>query len=172
MKVYNFGQHFPNIHSSVYVSDSARVIGNVEIGQDSSVWFGAVVRGDVCFVKIGKCSNIQDNAVIHVNHNVPTIIGDYVTIGHGAIVHAATISDYVIVGMGAILLDNVKVGRNVIIGAGALITPRTEIPDGVLVLGSPAKIIRELSQEEIEKIKRNAMEYVELARLMKNPSLR
>lgn len=172
MKVYNFGQHFPNIHSSVYISDNARVIGNVEIGQDSSVWFGAVVRGDVCFVKIGKCSNIQDNAVIHVNHNVPTIIGDYVTIGHGAIVHAATISDYVIVGMGAILLDNVKVGRNVIIGAGALITPRTEIPDGVLVLGSPAKIIRELSQEEIEKIKRNAMEYVELARLMKNPSLR
>ncbi|MCS7298635.1 MAG: gamma carbonic anhydrase family protein [Spirochaetia bacterium] len=167
MKVYNFGQYFPKIHSSVYISDNARVIGNVEIGQDSSVWFGAVVRGDVCFVKVGRCSNIQDNAVIHVNHSIPTIIGDYVTVGHNAIVHGATISDYVIVGMGSILLDNVKVGRNVIIGAGTLITPRTEIPDGVLVLGSPAKVVRELSQEEIEKIKTNAMEYVELARLMK-----
>ncbi|MCX8029616.1 MAG: gamma carbonic anhydrase family protein [Brevinematales bacterium] len=165
--IYNYREIVPRIHYSAYISDSASIIGDVEIGEDSSVWFGAVIRGDVCFVKIGRSSNIQDNAVVHVNHNVPTIIGDYVTIGHNAIIHGSTISDYVIVGMGAIVLDNVRVNSNVIIGAGSVVPPRMEIPSGVLVLGAPAKIVRELTSEEIEYIRRNAIEYVNLGKSMK-----
>lgn len=167
MNILDFKGIRPRIHESVYISDNVSVIGDVEIGMNSSVWFGAVVRGDVCYVKIGKYSNIQDNAVIHVNYDLPTIIGDYVTIGHSAIVHGALVSDNVIIGMGAIVLDKAKVGKNVIIGAGTVVPPRMEIPNGVLVLGLPAKIVRELSQEEMEHIYKNAMDYVYLAQQMK-----
>lgn len=156
----------PKISRDVYISENATVVGDVEIGEGSSVWFGAVVRGDVCYVRIGKFSNIQDNAVVHVNYEVPTIIGDYVTVGHSAIVHGATISDYVIVGMGAIVLDRVKVGRNVIIGAGSVVPPGMEIPDGVLVLGVPAKVVRSLTNEEVKHIEKNAIDYVLLSKEM------
>jgi carbonic anhydrase/acetyltransferase-like protein (isoleucine patch superfamily) len=170
MIIKSFNGKLPKIHESVYISENVSVIGDVEIGENSSVWFGAVIRGDVCNVKIGNNSNIQDNAVIHVNYNMPSIIGDFVTVGHSAIIHGATIGDFVIVGMGAIVLDGAKVGRDVIIAAGSLVPPRMEIPDGVMVMGVPAKIVRTLRDEEIEHIKKNALDYVELGKIMKSQS--
>jgi carbonic anhydrase/acetyltransferase-like protein (isoleucine patch superfamily) len=170
MIIKSFNGKLPKIHESVYISENVSIIGDVEIGENSSVWFGAVIRGDVCNVKIGNNSNIQDNAVIHVNYNMPSIIGDFVTVGHGAIIHGATIGDFVIVGMGAIVLDGANVGKNVIIAAGSLVPPRMEIPDGVMVMGVPAKIVRTLRDEEIEHIKKNALDYVELGKIMKSQS--
>jgi carbonic anhydrase/acetyltransferase-like protein (isoleucine patch superfamily) len=170
MIIKSFNGKLPKIHESVYISENVSIIGDVEIGENSSVWFGAVIRGDVCNVKIGNNSNIQDNAVIHVNYNMPSIIGDFVTVGHSAIIHGATIGDFVIVGMGAIVLDGAKVGKNVIIAAGSLVPPRMEIPDGVMVMGVPAKIVRTLRDEEIEHIKKNALDYVELGKIMKSQS--
>jgi carbonic anhydrase/acetyltransferase-like protein (isoleucine patch superfamily) len=170
MIIKSFNGKLPKIHESVYISENVSIIGDVEIGENSSVWFGAVIRGDVCNVKIGNNSNIQDNAVIHVNYNMPSIIGDFVTVGHSAIIHGATIGDFVIVGMGAIVLDSVKVGKNVIIAAGSLVPPRMEVPDGVMVMGVPAKIVRTLRDAEIEHIKKNALDYVELGKIMKSQS--
>jgi len=170
MIIKSFNGKLPKIHESVYISENVSIIGDVEIGENSSVWFGAVIRGDVCNVKIGNNSNIQDNAVIHVNYNMPSIIGDFVTVGHSAIIHGATIGDFVIVGMGAIVLDGAKVGKNVIIAAGSLVPPRMEIPDGVMVMGVAAKIVRTLRDEEIEHIKKNALDYVELGKIMKSQS--
>jgi len=170
MIMKSFNGKLPKIHESVYISENVSIIGDVEIGENSSVWFGAVIRGDVCNVKIGNNSNIQDNAVIHVNYNMPSIIGDFVTVGHSAIIHGATIGDFVIVGMGAIVLEGAKVGKNVIIAAGSLVPPRMEIPDGVMVMGLPAKIVRTLRDEEIEHIKKNALDYVELGKIMKSQS--
>jgi carbonic anhydrase/acetyltransferase-like protein (isoleucine patch superfamily) len=170
MIIKSFNGKLPKIHESVYISENVSIIGDVEIGENSSVWFGAVIRGDVCNVKIGNNSNIQDNAVIHVNYNMPSIIGDFVTVGHSAIIHGATIGDFVIVGMGAIVLDGAKVGKNVIIAAGSLVPPRMEVPDGVMVMGVPAKIVRTLRDEEIEHIKKNALDYVELGKIMKSQS--
>jgi carbonic anhydrase/acetyltransferase-like protein (isoleucine patch superfamily) len=170
MIIKSFNGKLPKIHESVYISENVSIIGDVEIGENSSVWFGAVIRGDVCNVKIGNNSNIQENAVIHVNYNMPSIIGDFVTVGHSAIIHGATIGDFVIVGMGAIVLDGAKVGKNVIIAAGSLVPPRMEIPDGVMVMGVPAKIVRTLRDEEIEHIKKNALDYVELGKIMKSQS--
>ncbi len=168
MIIKSFDGKFPKIHQSVYISENASIIGDVEIGENSSVWFGAVIRGDVCNVKIGNNSNVQDNSVIHVNYNMPSIIGDFVTVGHGAVIHGAIISDFVIVGMGAIVLDSAKVGKNVIIAAGSVVPPRMEIPDGVMVMGVPAKIVRTLREEEIDHIRKNALDYVELGKIMKN----
>ncbi len=166
MIIKEYNGVFPKISKDVYISENATLVGNVEIGEGSNIWFGAVLRGDVCYIRVGKFSNIQDNAVIHVNYDVPTIIGDYVTVGHSAVVHGATISDYVIVGMGAIVLDRVKVGKYVIIGAGSVVPPGMEIPDGVLVLGVPAKVVRSLTNEEIKHIEKNAIDYVLLSKEM------
>lgn len=169
MIIKSFNGKSPKIHESVYISENVSIIGDVEIGENSSIWFGTVIRGDVCNIKIGKNSNVQDNAVIHVNYDLPSILGDFVTVGHSAVIHGAVIGDFVLVGMGAIVLDNVKVGRNVIIAAGSVVPPRMEIPDGVMVMGVPAKIVRALREEEIEHIKKNALDYVELAKVNLNP---
>jgi carbonic anhydrase/acetyltransferase-like protein (isoleucine patch superfamily) len=155
----------------VYLSETATVIGNVEIGENSSIWFGAVVRGDVHYIKIGKYSNVQDNAVIHVTHytkpdmsdGFPTVIGDYVTIAHSATVHGCVIENNVLVGIGAIILDGAHISENTIVAAGALVPPGKKYPPGVLLVGSPAKVKRELTPEEIEKIKQNALNYVKYA---------
>ena len=163
---------YPKIHPTVYLAETATVIGNVEIGEYSSVWFGAVVRGDVHYIKIGRYSNVQDNAVIHVTHytkpdmsdGFPVNIGDFVTIAHGAIVHGATIGNNVLVGIGAVVLGVAKIGDNTVVAAGTLIPPGKEFPPGVLLMGRPAQIKRELTPEEIEKIKRNALNYKDYAR--------
>jgi carbonic anhydrase/acetyltransferase-like protein (isoleucine patch superfamily) len=157
-----YGGVFPKIHGSVYLSDNVYVIGDVEMGEDSSAWFGAVIRGDVNYIRIGKRTNIQDNSVVHVTHETaPTIVGDDVTVGHRVILHGCVLGNNVLVGMGAIVMDGAEISDNVIIGAGALVTQNKKIPEGVLVAGVPAKIVRDLRPEEIEMIRESARNYVE-----------
>jgi carbonic anhydrase/acetyltransferase-like protein (isoleucine patch superfamily) len=154
----------PTIHSSAWVVPGATVLGDVILEEESSVWYGAVLRGDLNRIIVGPRSNIQDNAVIHVDTGYPTAIGELVTIGHTAVVHACQIDNEVLVGMGSIILDDVEVGARSIIGANALVTMGMKIPPGSLVLGSPAKIRRELTVDEQKDIARWAWSYVETAK--------
>lgn len=153
-----------SIDKSVFLADGTKVIGNVEIGKNSSIWFNAVIRADSDNVKIGENSNVQDNAVIHTSEGFGVEIGDNVTIGHGAIVHGCTIGNNVMIGMGAIVLNGAKVGNNSIIGAGTLVTQGKIIPEGSLAFGNPMKIVRQLTGEEIQSILDNANFYVKEAK--------
>lgn len=152
----------PKIGKNVYIDPMALVIGDVTIGDDCSVWPGAVVRGDVNSITIGNRSNIQDNVVIHTSHMVPVHIGDNVTIGHLAHVHSATIGHGVMVGSRSVVLDETVIEDTVLIGAGALVSPRSKIPTRSMVLGMPAVIKRELKDSEVEMILANAQEYVDM----------
>jgi gamma-carbonic anhydrase len=154
----------PTIHPSAWVVPGATVVGDVALTEESSVWYGAVLRGDINRIIVGPRSNIQDNAVVHLDTGYPTTIGELVTVGHSAILHACKIDNEVLVGMGAIILDDVEVGARSIIGANALVTMGTKIPPGSLVLGSPAKIRRPLSRDEQNDIARWAWSYVETAK--------
>ena len=151
------------IADDIFVADGAKIIGDVAIGKDSSVWYNAVIRGDSNSIVIGENTNVQDCAVLHTSHSHGLVIGDNVTIGHGAIVHGCTVGNNVLIGMGAIILDGAVVEDNCIIGAGALVTQNKVIPSGSLVLGNPAKVARELKEEEIASILKNADEYVQEA---------
>ena len=152
------------IDKSVYLAEGSKVLGKVAIGENSSVWFNAVIRADSSTISIGKNTNIQDNAVLHTSRNAKVIVGDNVTIGHGAIVHGCTVGNNVLIGMGAIILDNAIIGDNCIIGAGTLITQNKVIPEGSLVFGNPMKIVRCLTEEEKQSILNNANEYVHEAK--------
>ncbi len=152
------------IDESVYIAPGAQVVGNVQIGKDSSIWYNAVVRGDSCLIKIGEATNIQDLACLHADSQDVLEIGDNVTIGHSTIVHACTVGNNVLIGMGAIVMSGAKIGDNCIIGAGALVTENTVIPEGSMVYGSPAKVIRKLTEEEMARILENARIYIEHAR--------
>jgi carbonic anhydrase/acetyltransferase-like protein (isoleucine patch superfamily) len=145
-----------------FIADDATVIGNVSLGEGSSIWFKTVVRGDINTINIGRNTNIQDGAVIHVSSDAPTIIGDSVTIGHRAIIHGCTVGSNTLIGMGAIIMDHAVIGENCIIGAGTLIVEEMEVPPRTLVVGTPGKWVRRLTNEEIEKIKKSATRYVEL----------
>jgi carbonic anhydrase/acetyltransferase-like protein (isoleucine patch superfamily) len=154
----------PQIHPSAYIQQSAHIIGDVHIGAESSVWFNAVVRGDVCFIRIGARVNVQDNATLHVfSGGIPTILGNGVSIAHHVIAHACTIHDFTLVGMGAIVLDGAEIGEECLIGAGAVVAPRTQIPPRSLVVGNPAKVLRALKPEEIERLHQTADNYVRFA---------
>jgi carbonic anhydrase/acetyltransferase-like protein (isoleucine patch superfamily) len=153
---------FPEIHIDCFVADSCDIIGDVKIGRGSSIWYNSVLRGDMNKITVGENTNVQDGSVIHVDSNSPAVIGDNVTIGHKAIIHGALIENNCLIGMGAIVLDNSVIGENSIVGAGALITSNKTIPPRSLVLGSPGKVIRELTDEEIRKIKNSAEIYVSL----------
>jgi len=154
----------PTIPSNVFVADGARLDGEVFLGEHASVWFNAVLRGDIAPVFVGEATNIQDAAVLHTADDLPCRIGNLCTIGHSAIVHACTVGDECLIGMGAIVLDESVIGPQCIIGAGALVTQRTKIPEGSLVYGSSARVIRALSREERKGIRGWADRYVELAR--------
>ena len=153
----------PKFGHSVFIAPGAVVVGDVTLGDFSSVWFNAVLRGDINRIVIGHHTNIQDNSVLHLADELPCILGNYVTVGHGAIVHACTVGNEVLVGMGSTLLDAVVVGEQSLIGARALVTPRTQIPPGSLVLGAPAKVVRELTPSERAGLKGMAEKYVLLA---------
>ena len=154
----------PKIHPTAYVHSSATVIGDVEIGANSSVWFGVVIRGDVDAIQIGSRTNIQDNSTIHVTAGTwPTNLGDEVTIGHGVLLHGCTVGDRSLIGIGAIILDGVQIGDDCMVGAGALVTPRTILEPGYLMLGSPARAVRRLSDAERQHLVQSADGYVENA---------
>ena|SRR5688572_13187372 len=151
----------PRVHESAYVDESAQVIGDVEIGPESSVWMNVVIRGDVHRIRIGKRSNIQDGAVVHVMRGTyATTIGDEVTIGHAALVHGCTLADRILIGMGAILLNGVDVGADSIVAAGTLLPERTQIPPRSLVMGSPGKVKRPLTDDEVASILEYSERYV------------
>jgi carbonic anhydrase/acetyltransferase-like protein (isoleucine patch superfamily) len=153
----------PQLGEKVYIAQGAVVIGDVTLGDYASVWYGAVVRGDINRIVIGEGSNVQDNAVVHLADEYPCILGDYVTVGHSAIVHACTIGDEVLVGMGATILDGAEIGSQSIIGANALVTQGMRVPAGSLVLGSPAKVVRALDAEQRSGLKHWADKYVDNA---------
>lgn len=147
--IINYEEYKPNIGDGVFVAETATVLGRVTLGEQTSVWYGAVLRGDINEIRVGKFSNVQDLCVGHVEDDRPLIIGDYVTVGHAAILHGCIIRDGALIGMGATVLDGGEVGKGSIVAAGSLIPPRTTIPPGVLVIGTPAKVKRELTPEEI-----------------------
>ncbi len=151
----------PKLGKNVFIAKTATVIGDVTLGAHSSVWYGAVLRGDINRIVVGHHSNIQDNAVLHLADELACILGNWVTVGHGAIVHACTGRDEVLVGMGAVILDGAVIGKQSIIGAKALVTQGTKIPPGSLVLGAPGKVVRKLSPEERAGLKWWAQKYVD-----------
>ena len=159
-----FNGVFPKIDENCYISDSVDIIGRVTLGRDVNVWFGSRIRGDINTIIVGDYSNIQENSVIHVDINSPTTIGKNVTIGHGAIIHGCTIEDNVLVGMGAIVLNDAHLAKHCIVGAGALVTQGKSFPEGSLILGNPAKVVRALTPEEIMHIQQSAEEYVALSK--------
>ena len=147
------------MRNEVFVAEGAICLGDILIGEGSSIWFHVTMRADRDVIRIGKKSNVQDNCVVHVDEGFPVEIGDYVTIGHGAVIHGCKIGDNSLIGMGAIVLNGAKIGKNCIVGAGALVTQGMEIPDNTLVIGSPAKVVRLLTEKEVAANKRNAEEY-------------
>ncbi len=156
----------PQHDESNFIAPSADVIGDVTLGWEASIWFGAVVRGDVNWIEIGAGSNVQDNATVHVtNGTAPTRIGRHVTVGHGAVVHGCTVEDRVLVGMGAVVMDHAVIGHDSIVGARALVTARTEVPPRSLVLGHPARVVRALTEEEVERVQVYAEHYLRYSRI-------
>src|SRR5271169_4628436 len=151
----------PALGKNVFIAKTATVIGDVTLGAHSSVWYGVVLRGDINRIVVGHHSNIQDNAVLHLADDFPCLVGNWVTVGHGAIVHACTVGDETLVGMGAVILDGAIIGRQSLIGAKALVTQGTKIPPGSLVLGAPAKVVRKLTRKERLGLKYWAGKYVD-----------
>ncbi len=153
----------PKIDKSVFIAESASIIGDVKIGKNSNIWYNVVLRGDENSIVIGENTNIQDGSVVHIEYNSPTIIGNNVTVGHKALIHGCKIGDNTLIGMGSIILGGAEIGDNTLIGAGSLVTPNKKIPSGVLVMGSPAQVIRDLTQEEKQNLVNSALKYVETA---------
>ena len=154
---------WPKIDKDAFVAETAAVIGDVEIGKDSSIWYGAVIRGDESPIRIGEKTCVQDNSVLHCDDDSLMVIGENVTIGHGAIVHGATIGDNVLIGMGAIILNGAKIGDNAVIGAGAVVKENADIPAGSLAVGVPAKVVRTLTEEQIKE-RKTLSYYVKLSK--------
>ncbi|MBH2018916.1 MAG: gamma carbonic anhydrase family protein [Burkholderiales bacterium] len=167
MAIYQLDDLKPAIHASAWVADSAQVMGHVTLAEDSSVWFGVVVRGDTDTITVGKGSNIQDNSVLHADHGMPLVIGENVTVGHQVMLHGCTIGDGSLIGIQAVVLNGAKIGKNCLVGAGALVTEGKEFPDGCMILGSPAKVVRQLSPGQIEGLKMSAQHYMDNARRYK-----
>lgn len=160
-----FRGHHPKIHESCFIEDSAQIVGDVEIGEDSSVWFNAVLRGDVNPIRIGRRTNVQDLCMVHVlSQKHGTYLGDDVTVGHHVVLHGCKIGNRVLIGMGAVLMDGVEVGDDCIVAAGALLTPGTRVPQGSVVVGSPAKVKRPVTDDERAWLVRSAQNYVGYAR--------
>ena len=167
MALYQLDEHAPRLADTAWVAESAQVIGNVELGDGASVWFGAILRGDTELLRIGKGSNVQDGSVIHADPGFPATLGDHVSVGHQAMLHGCSVGDGSLIGIQAVVLNGAKIGRYCLVGAGALVTEGKEFPDGSLILGSPAKVARQLTPEQIDGLKRAAAHYVQNARRFK-----
>jgi len=163
MAIYQLDDLIPSIHPTAWVADSAQVIGQVVLEENVSVWFGVILRGDNDVISVGKGSNIQENSVFHIDRGHPLVLGENVTIGHQVMLHGCTIGDNSLVGIGAVVLNDARIGKNCLVGAGSLVTEGKEFPDGSLIMGSPAKAVRQMSAEQIEGLKMIAQHYVENA---------
>jgi carbonic anhydrase/acetyltransferase-like protein (isoleucine patch superfamily) len=166
--LHTLGDAKPDIHDDAWVAPDARVIGRVRLKAGASVWFQSVLRGDNEWIEIGEGSNVQDGTVMHTDPGYPLTIGDRVTIGHKVMLHGCTVGADSLIGIGSIVLNGARIGSNTVVGANSLVTEGKEFPDGVLVLGAPAKVVRELSDEEIAMIGHSAEHYVENARRYRN----
>ncbi|MDH5539223.1 MAG: gamma carbonic anhydrase family protein [Rhizobacter sp.] len=164
MAIYQLDEIVPRVAATAWVADSAQVIGNVELDEGANVWFGAVLRGDNEVLRVGRGSNIQDGSVVHSDPGFPLTLGDNVTIGHKVMLHGCTVGDGSLIGIGAVVLNGARIGRNCLVGAGALVTEGKEFPDGSLIVGSPAKAVRQLSPEQIQRVQSAAPHYVNNAR--------
>lgn len=166
LKIFPYREYLPKLGENVFLASGVKLIGNVEIGKDSSVWYNSVIRGDVHYIKIGESTNIQDCSMLHVtNGKFPLTIGNKVTIGHSVSLHGCTLQDLCLIGIGAIVLDGAIIQSNSMVAAGALVKQHFVVPSGKLVAGVPAKVIRDLTKEEIEDIEAGAHRYVEYARI-------
>lgn len=164
MAIYELDGTAPRIADSAWVADSAQVMGNVELAEDSSVWFGVVIRGDTETIRIGRRTNIQDMSVLHADIGMPLTLGEDVTVGHQVMLHGCTIGDGSLIGIGAVVLNGAKIGKNCLVGAGSLVTEGKEFPDGSMILGSPAKVVRQLTPEQLQGLRLGAQLYVGNAR--------
>ena len=158
--IYNLGKHQADVADDAFIAPSAVVIGDVKLHPESSIWFGAVLRGDIETITIGRGSNIQDGTVCHTDPNNPCTIGDFVTVGHMAMLHGCTIGDGSLIGIGATMMNGSSVGKECIVGAHALVTEGKKFPDGVVIMGAPAKVVRELNDDDRAKLRANAERYV------------
>lgn len=164
MAVYELDQICPTLAESAYVADGAHVMGDVHLGAHASVWFGAVIRGDTERITVGEGSNIQDGSVLHADFGAPLTIGKYVTVGHKVMLHGCSIGDESLVGIGAVILNNAKIGKNCLVGAGSLVTEGKVFPDGSVIMGSPAKLVRTLSPEQMQALRITAQHYIDNAK--------
>jgi len=167
MAVYQLDDHKPQIAPSAWVADNAQVMGAVTMEADASVWFGATVRGDTEHITIGEGANIQDGSVLHADHGMPLKVGKHVTVGHMVMLHGCTIGDESLIGIGAVVLNGAKIGKNCLVGAGSLVTEGKEFPDGTMIMGTPAKVVRQLTPEQIQGLRQSAKHYIENAHRFK-----
>lgn len=163
MAIFQLGEHVPRIHSDAWVAEQAQVIGQVQLDRGASVWFGATLRGDNALIHLGENSNVQESAVLHTDPGLELIVGSHCVIGHQATLHGCTIGDGSLIGIQAIVLNHARIGRHCLIGAGALIPEGKDIPERSLVMGAPGKVIRELTDDEIAQLRRNAEHYAQRA---------
>jgi len=167
MAIYELDGVAPQVAASAWVAGSAEVMGNVRLGEDASVWFATVVRGDCESIRIGAGSNVQDASVLHADIGQPLVIGERVTVGHQVMLHGCTIGDESLIGIGAVVLNGARIGKHCLVGAGSLVTEGKEFPDGSMILGSPARVVRQLTPEQIEGLRTSARHYMENARRFK-----
>lgn len=160
MTIYQLDEHTPQIHPTAFVADSAQVVGRVTLGEGSSVWFNTVIRADNEPMTIGAGSNIQDGSVLHSDTGFPLSVGERVTVGHQVVLHGCTVGDESLIGIGAVVLNGAKIGKHCLVGAGSLVTEGKEFPDGSMILGSPAKVVRQLTPEQIDGLRRSAQHYI------------
>ena len=163
MALYELDGVAPQVPDSAWVADNAQVLGRVQLGERASIWFGAVLRGDTESIRVGEDSNVQDNSVLHADEGMPLVVGARVTVGHQVMLHGCTIGDESLIGIGATVLNGARIGKHCLVGAGSLVTEGKEFPDGSLIMGSPAKVVRALTPEQIEGLRRSAAHYVENA---------
>ncbi len=167
MALYQLGEHSPTVDPSAYVADTANVIGKAVIGPKASIWFDATIRGDNELIAVGENSNVQEGCVLHTDPGYPLTVGPNVTVGHQAMLHGCTIGEGSLIGIQAVILNGAKIGKNCLVGAGALVTEGKEFPDGSLIIGSPAKAVRELSPEDIKRLHGNTANYVARGKFFK-----
>ena len=164
MSLYQLDDLSPRLADTAWVADSAQVMGNVELAAETSVWFGAVLRGDTEVIRVGRGSNIQEHSVVHADVGFPVSIGENVTVGHQVMLHGCSIGDGSLIGIQAVVLNGAKIGKHCLVGAGALVTEGKQFPDGSMIIGAPAKVVRQLTPEQMAELDRSAEHYVENAR--------